>query len=83
MESLTVRHAMTEDLPEIRNIYARARAFMRKTGNPNQAGELPAWIPSEKAQKRVLIIGEKNTQMAKPGMLKMFKTMLTNHAPGE
>jgi len=36
MESLTVRHAMTEDLPVIREIYARARAFMRDTGNPNQ-----------------------------------------------
>lgn len=36
MESLTVRHAIAEDLPEIRDIYARARAFMRETGNPNQ-----------------------------------------------
>ena len=36
MESLYIRPAVAEDLPAIREIYARARAFMRETGNPNQ-----------------------------------------------
>ncbi|MBR3692340.1 MAG: GNAT family N-acetyltransferase [Clostridia bacterium] len=36
MNELFIRPAVTEDLPEIRDIYARARAFMRESGNPNQ-----------------------------------------------
>ena len=36
MEPLSIRPAAAEDLPVIRDIYARARAFMRETGNPNQ-----------------------------------------------
>lgn len=32
----TVREAELRDLPEILNIYAYARRFMAKTGNPNQ-----------------------------------------------
>jgi len=28
-------------------------------------------------------MGEKEGRMGKPGMLKMVKTMLTNHVPGE
>ena len=34
-------------------------------------------------QKKVLMIGEGETRMAKPSMLKMIKTMLTNKAVGE
>jgi len=35
----SVRKASTEDLPRIEEIYAYARAFMVKTGNPNQWGK--------------------------------------------
>ena len=53
-----------------------------KTGNPN--GEnLPEWIATSKSQNAVLCLGERNTQMAKPSILKMIKTMLTNKAVGE
>ena len=34
----TVRKAVREDLPRIEEIYAVARAFMARTGNPNQWG---------------------------------------------
>ena len=54
-----------------------------RTGNPNKSGELPTWIASDKTQKRVLVLGEKPTHMAKPSLLKMVKTMLTNKAAGE
>ena len=54
-----------------------------RTGDPNRAGELPTWIASDENQKRVLILGEKDTHMAKPNMLKMVVTMLTNKAVGE
>jgi para-nitrobenzyl esterase len=54
-----------------------------RCGNPNKSGELPTWIASDKGQKRVLCMGERNTAMKKPGMLKMIKTMLTNKAVGE
>lgn len=35
----TVRNAVSEDLDRIDEIYAFARAFMEKTGNPNQWGK--------------------------------------------
>ena len=54
-----------------------------KTGNPNKTGELPQWVASGKGQSKVLIMGEKNTQMGKPNMLKMIHTMFTNKAVGE
>ncbi len=54
-----------------------------RTGDPNQADVLPAWTASNADQKRVMIIGEKDSRMAKPCMLKMIKTMLTNKAVGE
>ena len=57
-------------------------SFVR-TGDPNRPGELPTWIASDSGQKRVLILGEKPAHMAKPNMLKMIKTMLTNQAVGE
>lgn len=34
-----IRLARWEDLPEILRIYSEARAFMAKTGNPNQWGD--------------------------------------------
>ena len=54
-----------------------------KTGDPNKAAQLPTWIASDKKQKRVLILGEKDTHMGKPNKLKMIYTMLTNKAVGE
>ena len=54
-----------------------------RTGNPNKSGQLPQWIASGKGQSQVLILGEKDTQMGKPSMLKMIGTMLTNKAVGE
>ena len=54
-----------------------------KTGDPNKAAQLPTWIESDKGQSRVLCLGEKPTHMAKPGMLKLVYTMLTNKAVGE
>ena len=53
------------------------------TGNPNKSGQLPTWIASDKNQKRVLVLGEKPTCMARPSMMKMTATMLTNKAVGE
>ena len=35
----TVRDAVSADLPRIEEIYAYARDFMAKTGNPNQWGK--------------------------------------------
>ena len=54
-----------------------------KTGDPNKAAQLPTWIASGKGQNRVLCLGEADTGMRKPGMLKMVYTMLTNKAVGE
>ena len=54
-----------------------------KTGDPNKAAVLPTWIASGKGQNRVMILGEKDTHMGKPSMLKMIGTMLTNKAVGE
>ena len=52
-------------------------------GNPNESGVLPTWIASDKNQKRVLVLGEQETAMKKPSVLKMIRTMLTNKAGGE
>ena len=54
-----------------------------RTGNPNGEDNLPVWKASEAHQKNVLMIGEGDTCMAKPSMVKMLKTMLTNKAVGE
>ena len=40
---MLVRRSNPEDLPAIRAIYARARAFMADQGNPNQWGD--SWPP--------------------------------------
>jgi para-nitrobenzyl esterase len=53
-----------------------------RSGDPN-GDSLPTWQPSAKDQKNVLIMGEQSTRMAKPSMLKMIHTMLTNKAVGE
>jgi para-nitrobenzyl esterase len=53
-----------------------------RTGDPNGC-ELPTWQPSAKDQKNVMILGEQDTHMGKPSMLKMIHTMLTNKAVGE
>ena len=54
-----------------------------RNGDPNKAAQLPTWIASGKGQNRVLRLGEKETGMGKPSMLKMVYTMLTNKAVGE
>jgi para-nitrobenzyl esterase len=54
-----------------------------RTGDPNKAALLPTWIASGRGQGRVLCLGEKDTGMGKPNMLKMVHTMLTNKAVGE
>ena len=54
-----------------------------KTGDPNKAAQLPTWIASDKSQPRVLILGEKDTHMGKPSLMKMVLTMFTNKAVGE
>ena len=53
------------------------------TGDPNKASQLPTWVASGRGQKRVLCMGEKDTQMGKPNLLKLIGTMLTNKAVGE
>jgi carboxylesterase type B len=54
-----------------------------RTGNPNKSGQLPTWIASDTRQKRVLILGEKDTAMGRPSFLKMVRTMLSNKLVGE
>ena len=54
-----------------------------RNGDPNMAARLPTWIASDRSQKRVLCMGEKDTQMGKPNLLKLIVTMLTNKAVGE
>ena len=54
-----------------------------RTGNPNRTTVLPTWIASDAGQKKVLLMGEQETHMGKPNMLKMIVTMLTNKAVGE
>lgn len=53
-----------------------------KYGDPNGRG-LTAWLPSGKKQGKVLCIGERDTHMGKPDMLKLAKTMLTKKSVGE
>ena len=52
------------------------------SGDPNGNG-LPHWTPSSAQQKQVMILGEADTAMGKPKLLKMIHTMLTNKAVGE
>ena len=52
-----------------------------RSGDPN-GEKLPAWT-SAAQQGKVLMIGEGETRMDKPNLLKMIRTMLTNKAVGE
>ena len=54
-----------------------------RTGNPNNHKSLPAWVASDKGQKRVMRFGGKATRMGKPSTAKMVYTMLTNKSVGE
>lgn len=54
-----------------------------RSGNPNRSGQLPTWIASDRSQKKVIILGEKQTSMGRPNAIKMFFTMLTHKAVGE
>ena len=54
-----------------------------KTGDPNAEGVLPYWSAAAKGNKHVLCLGEQETAMRKPKMLKMIKTMLTSKSVGE
>jgi para-nitrobenzyl esterase len=53
-----------------------------RSGNPNGEG-LPLWETAAQSGKNVLVLGEQDTAMRKPGLLKMIVTMLTNKAVGE
>ena len=54
-----------------------------KTGDPNRGEVVPRWSRAQVSGKKVLCIGEKPGTMAKPSMLKLIRTMLTNKAVGE
>ena len=53
------------------------------TGDPNEPGRLPQWLPLAKGQSQVLRLGDGETRMGKPNLGKMVLTMLTNKAVGE
>ena len=53
-----------------------------KYGDPNGSGRT-AWLPMSKGQNKVLCMGEQDTHMGNPNMLKLTKTMLTNKSVGE
>ena len=53
-----------------------------RTGDPNGEG-LPTWRNAAESGKNVLVLGEQDTAMRKPSLLKMIVTMLTNKAVGE
>ena len=57
-------------------------SYFARTGDPN-GSDLPAWAASDEHNKTVLMIGENETRMARPSMVKMIRTMLTNKAVGE
>ena len=50
-----------------------------RSGDPNSA-DLPRW---DAAGKKVMLLGEKDSQMGNPSTLKLVYTMLTNKAVGE
>jgi para-nitrobenzyl esterase len=53
-----------------------------RSGDPNGSA-LPVWAASDAGNKTVLMIGEGETRKAKPSLMKMIRTMLTNKAVGE
>ena len=63
---MEIRRAKTEDLTEIMEIYAQARDFMARTGNPNQWGD---HYPEEELirtdiEKEISYVAEQNGQIA-------------------
>jgi len=59
----TVRDAFPEDLPRIEEIYAFARDFMAKTGNPNQWGKTNPpheWLVEDIRQKLLHVIEDES-----------------------
>ena len=58
-----VRDALPSDLPRIEDIYAYARDFMEKTGNPNQWGKTNPpheWLVEDIRQKLLHVIEDDN-----------------------
>lgn len=53
-----------------------------KTGDPNGDG-LPAWLPQQKGQSKVMRLGQAAAHMGGVNMVKLTHTMLTNKAVGE
>lgn len=74
---------MTEKDNAISEEMVSSLCSFARTGTPNADGMHPEWLASEPHQQRVMVIGERESRMAKPSMLKMIKTMLTNKAVGE
>lgn len=59
----TVRNAVPEDLPRIEEIYAYARSFMEKTGNPNQWGKTNPpheWLVDDIEKELLHVITDEN-----------------------
>ncbi len=59
----TVRNAVFDDLPRIEEIYAFARDFMEKTGNPNQWGKTNpphAWLVDDIHRQLLYVITDEN-----------------------
>ena len=73
---------MTEQDRNVSDQMIRYLVNFCRSGDPNGDG-LADWQPAGKKQPNVLCIGEKQTHMAKPNMLKLVKTMLTNKSVGE
>ena len=74
---------MTEKDVSISEQMVSSLCSFARTGNPNAEGVHPEWLAAAANQQQVMIIGEGESRMAKPSMLKMIKTMLTNKAVGE
>jgi len=53
-----------------------------RSGEPN-GSDLPVWAASNAHNKAALMLGEGDTRMAKPSLIRMIKTMLTNKGVGE
>ena len=53
-----------------------------RSGDPN-GDALPVWQASAPDQRQVLMIGEGETRMGRPSLVKMIHTMLTSKAVGE
>lgn len=59
----TVRNAVPTDLPRIEEIYAYARSFMEKTGNPNQWGKTNPpheWLVDDIEKELLHVITDEN-----------------------